>query len=187
MSKEPWASIGITGETRFLQLLFDPLSKSLIVQFYREIQDPYGVKTLYTRHTSEDRYHRISEKTDRLSFESPVLSPSGSHFFVNVWEAEKIDGKYTGFDWNSIRNIDITSNEVISTIENGELAVDEPYFRGWISDIFGASADGEMVYCSVGLQIKTGETGGKVDYYLANVSLMNKNYEIITKLNNVFL
>ena len=102
-------------------------------------------------------------------------------------ETSKFEGKHSGYNWNSIRKIDITSNEVISTIDNEELAVDEPYFRGWISDIFGASADGEIVYCSVGLQKKTGETGGKVDYYLANVSLMNKKYDIITKLNNTFL
>lgn len=188
MSKQPkWPSLGIIGETRILQQLFDPFSKSLVAHFFRELQDSYGVKSLYARHISEDRYHRITEETDKLSFEFPELSPKSPHLYVNVMETSKFEGRYHGYNWNSIRKINITSNEVVSIIENGDLAIDEPYAEGWVSQMHGVAADEEAVYCTVGLERKTDGCSSSVDYYLVELSLMNKKYEIITKLDGVFL
>ena len=87
-------------------------------------------------------------------------------------------------DWNSLRKIDITNSEILSTVEERNLEFEEPYDRGWISQIYGAGTSGDSVFCSVGLERKTGRQSSKVDYYLAQLSMMNGEYEIITKLTD---
>lgn len=188
MSHSPlWTSVGINGETGFIQLLFEPFSKSLIAHFLRGLEDGYQVKSLYARHISEDKHHRVTEETDKLSFDCLALSPTSPHVYVNVLETCKLDGKYCGYDWHSIRKINITNNEVVSIIENGNLPIEKPYFRGWVSEIYGVSADGEAVHCSLALEQKTGEQSTIVDYHVAKLVLSDNKYEIITKLDMPFL
>ncbi len=183
MSQDPWEDVGITKESYFLSLMFEPLSRTLVAHFYRELSEGFGVNSLYARDITEDKYRRITKRTDGLSFEDPTLSPAGPHIFVNVMATGQQTGEYVGFDWNSLRKIDITNNEVLSMIEERDLEFEKPYDDGWISQIYGAGTSGDSVYCSMGLKRNTGIQSSEVDYYLAELSTLDGKYEIITKLN----
>jgi len=186
MPDETWASFGIDDETRFEELLFEPISQILIAHFYRELENEYRVKSLYARHISETRYRRLTEKSDKLSFECAKLSHIRPHLYVNVLEICESEGKPYGYNWNSIRQIDIESNEVVCAVTAGDLILDEPYYDGWVRNILGAAADGSNVYCSVGMSRRTSTNSSVVDYHLAELSLVNRKPKLINKLDAVF-
>lgn len=181
---EPWADIGITGESQFIELLFEPHSKSLIAQFYRSISDRHGVKSLYLRSTSESRYQRLTKISDSLSYENAVLSPSGPFVFVNILQARKEQDKYLGYDWYAIQKIQLPEKRIIGEIRNGQLlgAVNDQ--RAWISALQGVNEDGNTVFCIIGTPEMQADNSTRMGYHLAALNFDEKSFKPLTELTH---
>ncbi|MBI3440972.1 MAG: hypothetical protein HY052_04095 [Proteobacteria bacterium] len=181
---EPWANIGITGESQFIQLLFEPHSKSLVAQFYRSIGDHHGVKSFYLRAMGDVRYQRLTEMGDSLSYEDAVLSPNGPFVFVNILQARKERDKHFGYDWCAIRKIRLPEKEVVGEIRDGQLPGAANGQRAWISALQGVSEDGKTVYCVIGTPGTPTENSTKIRYYLAALDFDGKSFKPLTELTH---
>jgi hypothetical protein len=182
-----WDYLGITGETNFLQLYYDPHSAILIAHFYRAIGQGYGLKSLWSRRVSETTYGRLSQPDERLSYEDPVLSPSSPHLYTNVLQAQKKNGEYDGYEWHSLERIDLNTGHAEALTMSGGMGVESPVEKTWISTLHGASADGGELYCSVAFQKRGGHVVSPTEYYLSKFILAEGRFEKITRLTATFL
>ncbi len=108
-----WEEHGITDVSNFVGFLCEHNCRRLIAHFNKNIGQGYGVKSLWVRHVHDVRYSRITPEGNYFSYEDAIISPS-SHVFVNVLEIKIKDGAYDGYEWNSIRKIDLQSGAVIT-------------------------------------------------------------------------
>ena len=116
-----WDSIGITGESNFLQLFYNKHSETLRVHFYRAIGNGYGIRSLWSRRVSDRAYLRLTPLDDYLSYEDPVLCPSSPHVFTNVMRVGKKEGGFDGYEWDSIRRIDLRTGQAdVVAVSGGE-------------------------------------------------------------------
>ena len=178
----PWADIGITDETRILDLVFDPHSGSLVAKCGRLVAENVGIKSLYLRGIHETTYRRISAAIGNLSYEDAVLTPNGPYLFANIVEIT-IGASGASGDWHSLQKIELPSGQIVLEINRDELEPRLPGHRAWISGIVGVSNDGQTVFCKIGIQ----QGAGRVHYHLASLYPAQKRYELITELTRVFL
>lgn len=187
MTNEPWAHIGISDESQFVELLFDSYSESLIAKFWRHVADNHYVNSLYLRAIQGPGYRRLTGKSDTLSYEDAVLSPSGPFMFVNILEAQKDGEKYSGYDWYALQKLKLPEGEVVSEVRDGQLPGKLDGQKTWISKLHGASKDGNTIYCTIGIPEREAKSSIKMRYHLAALHVENKSFKLITGLKDVFL
>lgn len=182
-----WDNLGISGESNFLQLFFDPHSETLIAHFFRGIGHGYGLKSLWARRVSDERYVRITPSVEYLSYEDPVLCPSSPHVFTNVMRAEKKETGFDGYEWHSIQRIDLVSGRADVIAVNGAAGMNGGDEKTWISTLHGASVDGSELYCSAAFQKRGGGAVSPTEYYLMRLIVGDGRIERITRLAATFL
>jgi hypothetical protein len=182
-----WDSLGISGESSFLQLFYDPHSETLVAHFFRGIGNGNGLKSLWTRRISDDRYVRLTPSGDRLSFEDPVLCASSPHVFANVMSVGIKEGGFDGYEWHSIQRIDLRSGHSDVIAMSGGAGVNGGSEKIWISTLHGSSADGSELYCSAAFQKRGGGAVSPTEYYLSRLNVGDGRIERITRLSATFL
>ena len=182
-----WDKHGITDVSNFVGFLYEPNSERLIAHFNKNIGQGYGVKSLWVRQVSEDKYSRITPQESYFSYEDAVVSHN-SHVFVNVLEIKIKDGAYDGYEWNSIRKIDLISGEMVELVNKNDIIIQPPFSKIWISTLYSISANSKEIYCSIAQQGKTDlEEIIKTEYYLSRFILEDGRYECLTKLEATIL
>lgn len=187
MTNDVWNVIGITGESRFVKLLFEPHSGSLIAQFYRDVTDRHGVKTLYLRSTTSKVYRRLFARSDSLTYEDAVISPAGPFVFVNVLEARKDGDSYNGYDWYALQKIKVPDGELIGEISDGQLPGTSAGYRSWVSALHGVASDGNTIYCTIGVPDVQSDNSVKMHYQLAKLNFEKSSFDAVVELDNTFL
>lgn len=182
-----WDNLGISGETSFLQLYYEPHSRTVLAHFYRSIGQGYGLKSLWGRGVEDAHYRRLTPGDSGLSFEDPVLSPVAPHVYSNVLRVEDTNGAYDGYDWDSVRRLDLAAGSSEIVIGPEGLARDPERVKSWISTIHGVSGDGREIYCSVANQMRGGGAVSPTEYYLSRLILAEGRIEHITRLTATFL
>lgn len=182
-----WDNLGISGESSFLQLFFDPHSKTLLAHFYRGVGNGYGVRSLWSRRVSDSGYVRITPEGGFLSYEDPVLCPSSPHVFANVMRVGKKEGGFDGYEWHSIQRLDLVTGQAEMIAGVGGVGINGAHEKTWISTLHGASADGSELYCSAAFQKRGGEAVSPTEYYLCRFIIGEGRLERITRLNATFL
>ena len=86
MKKSHWNDVGIDDETRFLSLNFNNISHKLIAEFQRKVSDSCWVHSLYIREKSEEKYHRLTEPSDSISYHDTVVARDKPYLFCNLIE-----------------------------------------------------------------------------------------------------
>jgi hypothetical protein len=182
-----WDSLGISGESSFLQLFYDPHSETLLAHFFRIIGNGYGLKSLWARRVTDDRYTRLTPSDGLLSFEDPVLCPSSPHVFANVMSVGIKEGGFDGYEWHSIQRIDLLTGTADVIAASGGAGVNGGPEKIWISTLHGSSADGSELYCSAAFQKRGGGAVSPTEYYLSRLTVGEGRIERITRLSATFL
>ncbi|HET7289019.1 MAG TPA: hypothetical protein VFJ67_01170 [Thermodesulfobacteriota bacterium] len=182
-----WDNLGISGESNFLQLFYDPHSETLVAHFFRSIGGGYGLRSLWTRRVTDERYVRITSSDSYLSYEDIVLCPSSAHVFANVMRVEKKGASFDGYEWHSIQRIDLLTGEAEVIAESGSEGFDTGQEKIWISTLHGASADCRELYCSAAVQKKGKGAVSPTEYYLSRLVIGEGRIERITRLSATFL
>ena len=192
MNNGPWANLDITGESGFIELLYEPHSKSLVARFYREVGDNHHIKSLYVRSTLDQSYRRLTENSDTQSYEEAIIFPCGSYILVNVLKALREGKRYGGYNWHALQLIELPGGKVVREIKNGELNcnvdvdVDVDGDTTWVSHIHGMSQDGNTVYCTIGIPERSSSKSVKFRYHLSELDLNQRSFKMITELENPF-
>lgn len=182
-----WDNLGISDESNFLQLFYEPRSETLIAHFYKSIGSGYGLKSLWVRRVSESRYRKLTPAGGGFSYEDPVISPVSPHIFANVIQVQRREGAYDGYDWHSLRRIDLASGESEILVDGPRVAVESGSINAWISTLHGVSGDGKEIYCSVACQKKGENAVSPTEYYLSRYIIGEGRCERITRLAANFL
>jgi hypothetical protein len=182
-----WDNLGISGESNFLQLFYDPHSETLVAHFFRSIGGGYGLRSLWTRRVTDEKYVRITSSDSYLSYEDIVLCPSSAHVFANVMRVEKKGAGFDGYEWHSIQRIDLLTGDAEVIAESGSEGFDTGQEKIWISTLHGASADCSELYCSAAVQKKGKGAVSPTEYYLSRLVIGEGRIERITRLSATFL
>ena len=180
-----WDNLGISGESNFLQLFYDPHSETLVAHFFRSIGRGYGLRSLWKRGVADEKYVRITPSDTYLSFEDPVLCSSTAHVFADVMRVERNEDGFDGYEWHSVQRIDL--NTGAADIIAGSGGFDTGQEKIWISTLHGLSADCRELFCSAAVQKKGEGAVSPTEYYLSKVVIGTGLIERITKLTATFL
>ncbi len=123
-----WEKLGITDVSNFVGFLYEPNSKILIAHFNKNIGQGYGVKSLWARRISDNKYHRITLEESNFSYEDPIVSQFPD-VFVNVLEIKINDCAYDGYEWNSIRKINLKSGETKELVNKYDISPEHPFSK----------------------------------------------------------
>jgi hypothetical protein len=114
----------------------------------------------------------------------PISSPVRPEVFFLVWRAS-FDGKRWGFNWESISRLSLPSGEVKVILSALELPAG--YDRAWISELLDVSPAGDQVRAIVALGGLPHDSGRRVDYCIAAVSLASGHVDWIATLPTPFM
>jgi hypothetical protein len=175
--KNPWANIGIHGESRFEEVLYSTITQKIIAHFSRE---PH-LFSLYSRGIEEKRYRRLTPKSGRLSYWDPVPVLSRPLLYTNVMRKKK-----TGFFWDCVAAINLRTGKLRRVITSRNLKAPAPYpnKNSWVSKLLSASADGRHLICVVGFERKISDTFWHMDYWLCDFDLSRKSLKQLSLLQN---
>lgn len=179
-----WQSIGISPEERFLKLYFEPESEQFLAQFYEQLGDGFGVKSLYARHFNENEYHKITPDNKQLTYEDVVLCPESKKIFVNVFKLKKKQDKYLGYRWHSLQMIDTNTAEVSEILKAGQLDSERPYAKVWIAELRRTKNNGEQLVCTMAFENKSKKGSTVTEYYICKVFTKTGLYKRVTKLGD---
>ncbi|KAB2833737.1 MAG: hypothetical protein F9K51_03050 [Candidatus Dadabacteria bacterium] len=182
-----WDNLGITGENNFLQLFYDPHSETLVAHFFRSIGEGYGLRSLWTRRVTDEKYVRITPSDSYLSYEDLVLCPISAHVFANVMSVQRKESGFDGYEWHSVQRIDLRTGEAEVVAESGSESFDTGREKIWISTLHGTSADCRDLYCSAAVQKKGKGAVSPTEYYLSRLVIEEGTIERITRLSATFL
>ncbi|MGB2691468.1 MAG: hypothetical protein WBB48_07715 [Thermodesulfobacteriota bacterium] len=177
-----WQSIGISPEERFLELYFEPESEQFLAHFYQQLDDGFGVKSLYARHFTENEYHKLTPNSKQLTYEDVILCPESKKIFVNVFKVKKKQKKYLGYEWNSLQMIDTNTGEVSEILKAGQLDSEIPYSKVWITELRLSRQKGEQIICTMAFEKKSKEGKIETEHYICKVFTKTGLYKRVTKL-----
>ena len=183
-----WGKLGVSGETNYLQLYYEPISKSIIAQFYKGLEQGYGVKNLWMKGTQDNCYKKLTNGKETYSFEDPVLSPIEPVVYVNVLKIQVMeDGSYDGYEWDSILEYDLRTMESKTVLKNSDIELSPPYYHAWVNTLYGVDNDGRALNCSIAHQKRTDTMVSEIEYFLCSLNIESGTYTTITKLKAGYL
>ena len=185
--KIDWELVGISGQNNFLQLFYDAHSGTLLAHCYKSIGGGYGIKSIWGRRVSDEKYAKVTPDDPSLSFEDPVLSPASHHLYTNVIRVEERNGNYDGYVWDSVRRIDLATGTDEIIIGADAVADDPDEVKAWISTVHGVSGDGRELFCSIANQKRGGRALSPTEYYLSRYIVAEGRIEPIARLHATFL
>jgi len=191
----PWADVGIPGHCRIRGLLYNRASESLVAIARSALEEQPPLQRLYYRHLPETTYravgirHPLESQDDALCCEdAPFLIFNELRFReperVPAFLQKVLKGTPKGFgaDWSGIRRVNLETGADELILDREKIHPFPPYTTGRVSRLISVSADGTDAVCTVGLS-----AGGRVDYFVCELSLAAGLRRTITKLAHPFL
>ena len=189
-----WAEAGIIGETRLVRLMYNKPANLIVAQFHRETSTDSVLSSLYVRHPDETQYRRLTDASERLSYEDPVVAASAPTLFANVleWEGD-------GADWRRVICFDLLNGASPQVFAQTDISLRDPYTQAWVSSLHEARPDGRSVVCTIGCERPATDADKRrhrdiygadilttADHWLCELNLAGKSYERIALLSATF-
>ena len=124
------------------------------------------------------RRHSFPDLSDELRFREPEPVPA----FLEKMLKRSMPPKGFGADWSGIRHFNLETGADELIVDGEKLRPFPPYTSGWVSKLMSVSSDGTGAVGTVGLT-----AGGKMDYFVCELSFAAGLKRTITKLANPFL
>ena len=129
-------------------------------------------------------YTMVAGSGQDVDHDVPISSPVQPEVFFLVWRAS-FDGEHWGFNWESISKLSLPSGEVKVVLSALELP--DGYSRAWISELLDVSPAGDQVRAIIALGGLPADSGKKIDYCIAAVSLASGRMDRIATLPTPFM
>lgn len=136
---------------------------------------------LYWRRGGSDVYESVADRDDEVGFSNPV---SCSEAPIVIFEAWRSRG--AGYDWDSIRKLNVISGEVTVLVDRASFPVEAGSVRNWPSNLLSAKPSGEAVICAVGFEKELRGNSSKVSYHVCALTFSPVSIVKLRELKNVF-
>jgi hypothetical protein len=182
-----WREAGIPDGYTISDLLYNAAAEMLVLEL-KGIKTEFSPKRLFTRHRAAERYERVGNPDEDISFESPATCEKQPIVVFNAIRFSKTSsGNFGGADWEGMYFLDLGSKEIHMCVSKDNFVLPRPYDeRGWVSSVRGVSDDGAHAYVIVALGTRKSESEIVYDYHMAKVELKSGVLELISHLKNTF-
>jgi hypothetical protein len=180
-----WNEYGITNESRFLKIVYNPPSQRLLAHFSRYVSNTHAVESLYLRRITDTLYTKVPGADDLTSYCDPISCRTKPVAFFNVIKHRSEDPQ--SMDWASISRLELETGAVRAIITSQSLRPPIPYRDGWVSRLIEAQDSGSAVTAVVALLEAPGAGRDKVAYHLCDLDLNTGEPRLITPLLSPFL
>jgi hypothetical protein len=172
-------SPGIPAGYSWKNLLYNPASESIVVEMAQPGTGHLPMSRLFARHMNAAVYEPIGHPADDVSYESPVTCEKQPIVIFN-------SVKWTGGGGNpdGVYSFNLKTKELISCVAKDSLVIAEPHLRSWILTLVSLSGDAQTLYLKVGIE-KPVSGGGLAEYYLASLTLLDKQLELLSQLKDI--
>ena len=129
-------------------------------------------------------YQPINAPAPDIHYDNLVTSATQPviYYAVNrVTKRERIGG-FSG-DWLSVDRFDLARQVAETVITQDGLQLPEPYSRGWVSELFGVSADDTLIFCSCGFERSDPGSG---HYWVCSVELCSQRVTLLSQLEGIW-
>jgi len=180
-----WDVDGVSGESRYIRLLYSDAAVVLLAQFEREAADGGFVRSLYARERDGTEYRRVFGGDDSRSAHDVVLSPmSAIAFFLELARCKETP---RGYDVARIARLDLRTCQITTALDMG--AYKERNDEGWVSDLIDVDDDNKTLLCRTAAwrtpKNAYGPRVGGVGYSLSRVNVETAEVQPITLLRHV--
>jgi hypothetical protein len=197
LPEDPWKEFGILGQYKFLRLMYNEVSKSLVAVMEDTDEDRPPLQRLYYRRLQDEKYSSVMARDILEDQRHAHFSASAPFLIYNEWrfiEHEPVPlpflkglppqskEKAWGGDWMGIRRFNLETGEDKRMLDRQKLNIPSCYVDGWVSEILSVSADGSHAVCKVGLN-----RGQRCSYFVYEVSLLEGLKREIAELPQIFL
>src|SRR5688572_25840982 len=107
-----WDVDGVTGESRYIKLLYSEAAEVVLVQFERMVGEKQAVRSLYVRGRHETAYRKAFVGDDLTSARDVVCAPRSPIAVFSVWVATEQGGSNV----TQIAKLDLRNGEVTKAI-----------------------------------------------------------------------
>ena len=111
------------------------------------------------------KYRKMPVSEGEAVFERLVSAASAPLIFFN----ELRHRGDLGMDWNGIRCLDLTSEQLTTVVSEATIAVPEDCTKVWVSSVLSADPDGMRLSCVAGFWSAVAEPGTRIDYWLCEL------------------
>jgi len=174
-SKSP----GIPAGYMWKRLLYNPASESVVIEMARTDTGHLPMSRLFTRRKDAIVYEPIGNPSDDVSYECPVTCEKQP---IVIFNSVKWAGG--GGSPDGVYSFNLKTKELTSCIAKDALVIAEPHLRSWILALVSLSDDARTLYLKVGIE-KPVSGGGLVEYYLASLTLLDKQLELLSQLKDI--
>jgi len=197
LPEERWKGSGIPAQSQVHALLYNRPTNSLVAVTARELDDGMQFQRLYYRRLPAEVYRPVGARDLLEDQKDPICCASAPFLFFNEMRYREIGrtppylkhllkGQTSfptyGGDWFGVRRYNLETGEDRTVLDEDTLKPPTQYSRGWVARLLTVSADGRTAVASVGLQ-----AGGRVTYFVCELSFTDGLKEIIAELPRVFL
>jgi hypothetical protein len=137
-----WDVDGVTGESRYIKLLYSEGAGVLLAQFERDVGRD-SVRSLYIRERDGADYRRVYGGDDLRTAHDVVLRTTSTIAFFLVMVRR--DDSYGGYDIERIARLDLCTGQVTTALDM------ETYSKknddGWVSDLIDVEDDDRTLLC----------------------------------------
>ncbi len=180
-----WQQAGIPAGYGFSQLLYNPPTGIQIVELCHGTSERFHPNRLFVRLKGAERYEQLGTPEENCSQESAVTSPGQPILFFNS-NRLMIRGDRVSGDWDGLYSVDLEKLTIVRCASKETLILPAPYSDCWVTNLLSLSADGKLLYLTIGMCEITGSTRQEIAYYLAQFDVGNGNLETISRLGATF-
>jgi hypothetical protein len=184
-NQSEWEIEGIPPGYGFAQLLYNPPSGILIIELCHGTSQQFLPNRLFLRHKDAEGYRHLGMPEETCSQESAVTSPGQPTLFFNS-NRLKIQGDRVSGEWDGLYSVDLEKLAIVRCASQETLKLPPPYNDCWVTNLLSLSADGEVLYLTIGLCEMSGSTRQKIAYYLAQFEVATRTLQTISKLRAAF-
>ena len=184
-SPPEWQQEGIPPGYGFSQLLYNPPSGIQIVELCHGVSERFHPNRLFVRLKGAEKYEQLGMPEESCSQESAVTSPGQPILFFNS-NRLTIDGDRVSGNWDGLYSVDLETLTIVRCASKETLKLPVPYNDCWVTNLMCLSADGKLLYLTIGMCEMTGSTGREIAYYLAQFDMETRNLETISRLRAIF-
>jgi hypothetical protein len=177
-----WHEHGVDADL-FRELVYVPAADSFVAVFEnRGEPEP----RLYYRRTAAPRYRRIPSPGRSCFYNERVVAAFAAPFvFMNVLKWATAERQ--GANWGYVARFNLAEQRLDRMVDPQDLKFPTGA-GGWISDLLGVSALGDMLLVRAGLWTPKDrdKPNRPMGYYVARLSLRTRRLTVISKLLNAF-
>jgi hypothetical protein len=184
-----FGDVGLPGDVRFVNLLYNRRSETLVAVISRELRPGFSINRLFLRPVGESAYVPISVDDSTDTHEDASCCEDAPFLIFNVLRVRPFgwDHSVPAAGWIGVCrfNLETKVNEMV--LDKSNLRPSPPYASGWVSHIISVRPDGSGAVCSVGLKRRESDERQVMDYFVYEVSFIHGLVRQIARLPAVFL